>query len=598
VNTDTRQWENSIIVQVLVLFLVGILTTGAITYIAERHLSNDTVMRQTETRADEIADEVTRAVKEYPAYSWLLRYWYVNSDDLDIEYDVGFQSGTRTEEKCAQLLARHPGLPMRYLIEEEILSLPEEDQKLYAEICYTWLLDRVNQIKRSYHIDYLFCVVSVQPYDSQVFLFSAAEEDAVRGTGYTQVYPLGHAVMVGESQRTAMATALEGNVPLAAAGDYVDDYTYLCSIDGKPVFIGMTYERSALIQDMESKAQTGTTYAMLNQSVLSALCLVMIYLAVLRPLRGVQRNIRLYHQTKDSKTVVENLARIRPSNEIGQLSEDVSDLALEMDHHLEKIRSITAETERIGTELSLATRIQAAMLPHVFPPFPERPEFDIFASMDPAKEVGGDFYDFFLIDQDHLCMVMADVSGKGVPAALFMMAAKIILQSCAMLGGSPGRILTKTNEAICSNNQEEMFVTVWLGILEISTGKLTAANAGHEYPVLARAGGRYEVLKDRHGLVIGAMENVKYREYELQLQPGDRLFVYTDGVPEANNEKNELFGMERMLEALNRQAAASPKETLGQVRAAVDDFVQDAQQFDDLTMLCMEYRGRQSQGNL
>ena len=295
---------------------------------------------------------------------------------------------------------------------------------------------------------------------------------------------------------------------------------------------------------------------------------------------------------------MENLARIRPSNEIGQLSEDVSDLALEMDDHLEKIRSITAETERIGTELSLATRIQAAMMPHVFPPFPERSEFDIFASMDPAKEVGGDFYDFFLIDQDHLCMVMADVSGKGVPAALFMMAAKIILQSCAMLGGSPGRILTKTNEAICSNNQEEMFVTVWLGILEISTGKLTAANAGHEYPVLARAGGRYEVLKDRHGLVIGAMENVKYREYELQLQPGDRLFVYTDGVPEANNEKNELFGMERMLEALNRQAAASPKETLGQMRAAVDDFVQDAQQFDDLTMLCMEYRGRQSQGNM
>ena len=288
-NTDTRQWENSILVQVLVLFLVGILTTGAITYIAERHLSNDTVMRQTETRADEIADEVTRAVKEYPAYSWLLRYWYVNSDDLDIEYDVGFQSGTRTEEKCAQLLARHPGLPMRYLVEEEILSLPEEDQKLYAEICYTWLLDRVNQIKRSYHIDYLFCVVSVQPYDSQVFLFSAAAEDAVRGTGYTQVYPLGHAVMVGESQRTAMAAALESNVHLAAAGDYVDDYTYLCSIDGKPVFIGMTFERSGLIQDMESKAQTGTTYAMLNQSVLSALCLVMEHPA-LSPDQGQQNS--------------------------------------------------------------------------------------------------------------------------------------------------------------------------------------------------------------------------------------------------------------------------------------------------------------------
>ena len=596
--TDKRQWENSIIVQVLSLFLVGILTTGAITYIAERHLSNDTVMRQTEMRADEIADEVIRAVKEYPAYSWLLRYWYLNSDNLDIEYDVGFQSGTRTEEKCAKLQERHPGLPLRYLGEEEILSLPEEDQRLYAEICYTWLVDRMNQIKRSYRIDYLFCVVSLEPFDSQVFLFSAADEGAVRGTSYTQVYPLGHAVMVGESQRAAMRSALDSNVLLALAGDYVDDYTYLCDLDGKHVFIGMTYEHSALLKDMETKAQTGTTYAMLNQTVLSVLCLVMIYVVVLRPLRGVQRNIRLYHQTKDSKTVVENLARIRPANEIGQLSEDVSDLALEMDDYLEKIRTITAETERIGTELALATRIQAAMLPHVFPPFPSRQEFDIYASMDPAKEVGGDFYDFFLTDQDHLCMVMADVSGKGVPAALFMMAAKIILQSCAMLGGSPAQILTKTNEAICSNNQEEMFVTVWLGILEISTGKLTAANAGHEYPLICRAGGAYEIFKDRHGLVIGAMENVKYREYELQLQPGDRLFVYTDGVPEANNDRNELFGMERMLKALNADAASAPEETLKSMRAAVDSFVQDAQQFDDLTMLCMEYRGQESKGNV
>lgn len=596
-NTDTKQWENSIIVQVLVLFLVGILTTGAITYIAERHLSNDTVLRQAELRSDEIADEVTRAVQEYPGYLWLLRYWYDNADNLDIEYDVDFQSGTGTERKCAELLARHPGLQLRYLTEEDIRALPEEDQKLYAEICYTWLLNRVNQIKRSYHIDYLFCVVSVEPYDSQVFLFSAAEEGAVRGTSYTQVYPLGHAVMVGESQRSAMRSAIETNVHLAMAGDYVDDYTYLCSLDGKTVFIGMTYDHSAMMKDMESQTLTGTTYAMLNQTVLSLLCLGMIYLVVLRPLRSVQRNIRLYHQTKDSKTVVENLARIRPGNEIGQLSEDVSDLALEMDDHLDKIRTITAETERIGTELSLATRIQTAMMPHVFPPFPNRPEFDIYASMDPAKAVGGDFYDFFLIDEDHLCLVMADVSGKGVPAALFMMAAKIILQSCAMLGGTPAQILTKTNEAVCSNNQEEMFVTVWLGILEISTGKLTAANAGHEYPVIARAGGRYEIFKDRHGLVIGAMENVKYREYELQLHPGDRIFVYTDGVPEASNENNELFGMKRMLEALNADALCSPKETLGKVRAAVDTFVQEAEQFDDLTMLCMEYRGWESQGN-
>ena len=249
------------------------------------------------------------------------------------------------------------------------------------------------------------------------------------------------------------------------------------------------------------------------------------------------------------------------------------------------------EASRIETELSMATRIQAAMLPHMFPAFPERPEFDIFAWMDPAKEVGGDFYDFFLVDDDHLCMVMADVSGKGVPAALFMMATKIILQSCAMLGQTPAEILTKTNETICSNNPESMFVTAWVGVLELSTGKLTAANAGHEYPVFKKADGRFELYKDKHGFVLGGMSGLKYRQYELTLEPGAEIFLYTDGVAEAKNADKELFGMERTVAALNEQQNAAPKELLKTVRRAVDEFVQDAEQFDDITMLCLEYRG-------
>ena len=251
------------------------------------------------------------------------------------------------------------------------------------------------------------------------------------------------------------------------------------------------------------------------------------------------------------------------------------------------------ENARIETELTMASSIQADMLPNIYPAFPDRPEFDIYATMEPAKEVGGDFYDFFLVDDDHLCMVMADVSGKGVPAALFMMASKIILANNAMMGKTPAQILTDTNAAICSNNREEMFVTVWLGILEISTGKLTAANAGHEYPVLMQAGGKFELIKDKHGFVIGGMDGVKYKEYELQLIPGSKLFLYTDGVPEATNAKNELFGKDRMLATLNENINASPDEMLKNIRYAVDGFVKDAEQFDDLTMLGMEYKGGQ-----
>ena len=288
----------------------------------------------------------------------------------------------------------------------------------------------------------------------------------------------------------------------------------------------------------------------------------------------------------------EGLGLISNYRELSELAESIDTMETDMVNYMENLTAVTAEKQRISTELSLATRIQTAMLPHVFPPFPERTEFDIYASMNPAKEVGGDFYDFFLIDNDHLGLVMADVSGKGVPAALFMMASKIILQSCAMLGGSPAEILTKTNEAICSNNQEEMFVTVWLGILEISTGKLTAANAGHEYPVIRNAGGRFELFKDKHGFVIGGMSGAKYREYEIQMEPGSKLFLYTDGVPEATDADKNMFGTERMVDALNAEPEASPEGILKNVRSAVDSFVKEAEQFDDLTMLCIEYRGK------
>ena len=212
--------------------------------------------------------------------------------------------------------------------------------------------------------------------------------------------------------------------------------------------------------------------------------------------------------------------------------------------------------------------------------------------MDPAKEVGGDFYDFFLIDEDHLGMVMADVSGKGVPAALFMMVSKILVQNYAMTGRGPAEVLRAVNNQICANNREEMFVTVWFGVLDLRTGRITAANAGHEYPAMMLTGGQFELVKDKHGFVIGGVEGVRYKEYELQLKPGSRLFLYTDGVPEATNADNVLFGTERMLAALNKAPDADTKTILKNVREAVDGFVKDAEQFDDLTMLCVEYTGK------
>ena len=206
-----------------------------------------------------------------------------------------------------------------------------------------------------------------------------------------------------------------------------------------------------------------------------------------------------------------------------------------------------AKVEATEADLRVGTEIQTGSLPTNFP---NRPEFEIYASMDPAKEVGGDFYDFFMIDEDHLALVIADVSGKGVPAALFMMSSKIYINNHATMGGTPAEILEKVNKLVCANNDAHMFVTVWLGILEISTGKLTSASAGHEYPMI-NINGKYEILKDKHGLAIGAAGISKYKNTEITLKKGDSIFVYTDGVAEATDANNELFGTDRTLEALN-----------------------------------------------
>ena len=282
---------------------------------------------------------------------------------------------------------------------------------------------------------------------------------------------------------------------------------------------------------------------------------------------------------------------VHTGDEIEALAHSFEQMDRQLRTYIRENAKITAEKERIGTELSLATRIQEAMLPNIFPPFPDRHDFDIYASMRPAKEVGGDFYDFFLIDEDRLGLVIADVSGKGIPAALFMMMSKIVLQNYVCSGLSPRETLETVNEQICRRNPEQMFVTVWLGILDLKTGKLTAANAGHEYPILRRSGGRFELLKDRHGFVLGGMEGIRYKEYELQLEPGDTLFLYTDGLAEATGPDEKLFGTDRILETLNEAADASPRELLERMNDAANRFAGDVPQFDDLTMLCLTYNG-------
>lgn len=287
---------------------------------------------------------------------------------------------------------------------------------------------------------------------------------------------------------------------------------------------------------------------------------------------------------------LEHQARIYSNDEIGDLAKSFNSMTMSLKDYIKNLTAVTAEKERIGAELDVAKSIQASMLPCIFPAFPERPDIDLYATMTPAKEVGGDFYDYYYTDPGHVAITIADVSGKGVPAALFMVIAKTLLKNAAQSGLTPKEVMEKVNAQLWETNKEGMFVTVWLGILELETGTMTYVNAGHEYPVVMHKGGEYSLVVEKHGIILAGMPKAKYTENILQLQRGDRIFLFTDGVSEATDAHQVLYGTGRMLDALNRHNHEDCEKILVSMKADIDAFVGEAPQFDDITMVSIMWK--------
>ena len=324
-------------------------------------------------------------------------------------------------------------------------------------------------------------------------------------------------------------------------------------------------------------------------AVITAFIVLFLKRAVIKPIEKVSDEATRFAR---ENTKSEPLGDISKYDVILNLARSIDSMETEMVDYVEHLTAVTAERERMGAELSIAATIQKNSLPNLAAAFPDRHEFDVFASMTPAKEVGGDFYNAFFIDDDHLAMVMADVSGKGIPGALFMMVTNILISDRAKMGGTPAEILTFVNNEICQWNRADMFVTVWLGILEVSTGRIIAANAGHDDPAVYRKGRGFAIAKEKHGFVIGGMENMRYRDHEIQLNKGDKLFLYTDGVPEATDANDKMYTIDRMVVALNEHQDCSPRQIIEGIRQSVNEFVGDAPQFDDMTMLCIELKDK------
>ena len=432
-----------------------------------------------------------------------------------------------------------------------------------------------------------------------IYIVTFSEDHTMRYIYDSSGLPIGDTDPVSSYFDEAWATYTKGTRTNSYMVRHSKKYGYLTS-SMLPVKDSQGKVVAVLLVDVWMEMIMTTLHGYIVKMVLISLGILLIfsvlYWAFMRkkfisPLMRIRGNVTEFAKNETETTI--SLGDIKTKDEIQELADSICLMENDIIKYISNIQAITAEKERIGAELNVATQIQADMLPRIFPPFPDRTEFDIYATMTPAKEVGGDFYDFFLIDENHLGMVMADVSGKGVPAALFMVIAKTLIKNRAQMGGGPSEILQYVNEQLCQGNEAELFVTVWFAILDITTGKGMAANAGHEHPVIRRANGEYELVQYRHSPAIAIMDSIRFKEHEFEMHPGDSLFVYTDGVTEATNAKNELYGTERMLEALNNEPDAEPQELLQNVQNGINQFVGNAPQFDDITMMCLAYKGRE-----
>ena len=457
---------------------------------------------------------------------------------------------------------------------------------------YYLVQNYLNSAQKETAIKYYYVFV---PYeDDLVYVWDANTEEGYCDLGEHEEYM--------EGGKEATEEVFREDPPEKVKLTRDDKYGYIASAftpifdsTGKPVAVAAV---DLSVPDLKLAIAKSMAVIFLIIAAVSALMMAISY-AVIK--KKVLKPIGILNDKAGE--IIDNLEEnekididIHTNDELETLAESFVKMDDELRTYIRELGAVTAEKERIGAELNIATKIQASMLPRIFPPFPEREEFELYASMNPAKEVGGDFYDFFLVDENHLALVIADVSGKGVPAALFMVIAKVLIKNFALQGMSPSEVLRHVNDRLCESNDTGFFVTVWLAIFEISTGRGLASNAGHEHPALWREkDGTFELVKYRHSPAVAVMAGMKFEEHEFRLEPGDMVYVYTDGVTEASNRSDELFGEERLQDALSSCGGDAPGRVLGAVRDSIREFVDGADQFDDITMLAMKYEGPKKQ---
>ena len=448
--------------------------------------------------------------------------------------------------------------------------------------------EKLNMLTVEFSLAYIYVTVNDSDYTWRMYLYDTVNPLVQNSS----VIELGHtSSLINKSEEY-----IENIRRVMERGERYTTYSYnketgghvttsvpVLNSSGKPVaLVGVVKPMSEVTTIQKQYLRSSLVAFLLFATVCLFVYVLFLRNKILNPLRSITEETSLFAQHKGQLSGV--LKEITDRNELGTLARSVEKMSVDMNTYIDELTKSTAEKERLGAELDVATQIQANMLPRIFPPYENHPEIELYASMSPAKEVGGDFYDFFMVDDDHFAVVVGDVSGKGVPAALFMVIAKTIIKNETLQGYSPSKVFELVNGQLCEGNDAGLFVTCWMGLLTISTGELVFANAGHTPPILCQ-NGDVSYLVTKPNLMLAGMDGMKYSEHSIKLGKGDRLFAYTDGVTEATNEREELYGEDRLLEAMKKTIGKTPQDALKIIKADVDAFVNAESQFDDITML-------------
>lgn len=520
---------------------------------------------------------------------------YIEKKYNNIAYDIAeiFES-YMTEEQLALYLNTTEGYFQGTVSEEELVQLKESEE-------YGKVEELLHSLREATEANDIFMV-----YSNPEVILSYDEADAENWQPLTYIFDC---YMVEElkfdlGHKGGFNPAfIESIVEVLETGKRVDNYfisesdfgyntsaVYPVMVDGVVKgIIGVEIPMATLETALQEYIVNAVAATAAIVIVFIAIFMVYMYKNMIAPIHLIAGEAEKF--VENNAEISDKLDTIKTKDEIQKLSESVLKMEIGIKEYIDNITRITAEKERIGAELNVAKQIQADLLPSIFPAFPERSEFDIFASMDPAKEVGGDFYDFFMVDDDHLVFLIADVSGKGVPAALFMVIAKTLIKNQVLKGDEPFEVFETVNNQLCENNKEGMFVTAWMGMLEVASGKLTYVNAGHNPPAIKREDGTFRYLKCAPGFVLAGLEGIPYQQENIQLQKGDSIYLYTDGVTDTINVKEEMYGEDNLEKVLNANREEAPEIILNVIKKELEEFAGEAEQFDDVTMLCMKYKG-------